>query len=238
MNFYQHHIGDYAEATSHLSILEDGIYSRMIRKYYALECCLPTSEVEIFRLLSAKKRAERDATRRVLKEFFELREDGWHNERCDEELAKYFAEEPERNARKANEEARIKRFREDRARLYEDLKLAGHTPPWNAPIAVVRDLHERFCKKPVTPPVTLQAVTAPVTRNAYVTATHTQLPSPNTQLPTPTHSSASPQSGRKRGVGNYLKNGEDHGNGLARIPDRHAKTTDELEREEAARAVD
>ena len=30
MNYYEHHIGDYAAATGHLSLLEDAVYSRQI----------------------------------------------------------------------------------------------------------------------------------------------------------------------------------------------------------------
>ena len=37
MNYYEHHIGDYAEATAHLTFIEDATYSRLIRKYYATE---------------------------------------------------------------------------------------------------------------------------------------------------------------------------------------------------------
>jgi len=32
MNYYEHHIGDYAEATAHLTFIEDATYSRLIRK--------------------------------------------------------------------------------------------------------------------------------------------------------------------------------------------------------------
>ena len=41
INYYEHHIGDYAEATGHLSFVEDAAYSRLIRKYYASESPLP-----------------------------------------------------------------------------------------------------------------------------------------------------------------------------------------------------
>ena len=41
MNYYEHHIGDYAQATAHLTFVEDAAYSRLIRKYYAEERPLP-----------------------------------------------------------------------------------------------------------------------------------------------------------------------------------------------------
>jgi uncharacterized protein YdaU (DUF1376 family) len=32
VNYYKHHIGDYAEATAHLSFVEDAAYLRLMRK--------------------------------------------------------------------------------------------------------------------------------------------------------------------------------------------------------------
>ena len=89
MNYYEHHIGDYAEATSHLSFLEDAAYSRLLRKYYATEKPLPANVAAVQRLIGARSEDERDAVETVLREFFELSEDGWHNKRCDEEIAHY-----------------------------------------------------------------------------------------------------------------------------------------------------
>ncbi len=41
MSYYEHHIGDYAEATAHRTFIEGATYSRLIRKYYAIEKPLP-----------------------------------------------------------------------------------------------------------------------------------------------------------------------------------------------------
>ena len=92
MNFYKHHIGDYAQATSHLSFVEDAAFSRMLRKYYAEEAPLPVDVKAVQRLIGARSRDERNAVQVVLDEFFELHEDGWHNKRADEELAKANAQ--------------------------------------------------------------------------------------------------------------------------------------------------
>ena len=89
MNYYEHHLGDYAQATAHLSFIEDAAYSRCIRKYYADERPLPVSIAAVQRLVGARTREEREAVAVVLREFFVLSEDGWHNKRCDEELARY-----------------------------------------------------------------------------------------------------------------------------------------------------
>lgn len=89
MNYYEHHIGDYAEATAHLSFVEDAAYSRLIRKYYASEKPLPVEVKAVQRLVGARSEDEKEAVETILNEFFILGADGWHNTRCDEEIARY-----------------------------------------------------------------------------------------------------------------------------------------------------
>ena len=89
MNYYEHHLGDYAEATAHLSFLEDAAYSRLIRKYYASEKPIPVDIAAAQRLVGARSKEERAAVETVLNEFFVLRDDGWHQDRCDAEIARY-----------------------------------------------------------------------------------------------------------------------------------------------------
>lgn len=198
MNSFEHHIGDYAEATAHLSILEDGAYSRLIRKYYANEKPLPVDIDRVKRLVGARTDEECAAVEVVLHEFFDLREDGWHQERCDEAIAAYKVGEPEREVKKTNENMRQQRHRAERANLFKVLHAAGQYPAWNMPIAEVRALVDKLPTAPVAPPVT-EPVTEPVTAcDAPVTppvtepvtacnapATATQYPVPNTQYPPP-----------------------------------------------------
>ncbi|NBJ19747.1 DUF1376 domain-containing protein [Burkholderia thailandensis] len=87
MNFYKHHIGDYDADTSHLSWDEDMAYTRMIRTYYRREKPLPEDVKEVCRLVRATSRVQREAVQAVLGEFFSLEADGWHQKRCDGELA-------------------------------------------------------------------------------------------------------------------------------------------------------
>lgn len=89
MNYYDHHIGDYAQATSHLSFVEDAAYCRMIRKYYAEEKSLPAEIKAVQRLVGARTNEEKKAVETILNEFFVLQADGWHNSRCDRDLAAY-----------------------------------------------------------------------------------------------------------------------------------------------------
>lgn len=107
MNFYKHHIGDYAQATAHLSFVEDAAYSRMLRKYYAEEKPLPADLKAVQRLVGARTREEKEAVGLVLEEFFTLAADGWHNKRADAELGRANAQ-AEAN-RKVAEEREAKR---------------------------------------------------------------------------------------------------------------------------------
>lgn len=87
MNYYKRHLGDYAAATRHLSILEHGVYTLLLDLYYITEKPLPVEERAVWRLVGARSKDEREAVHQLLEEFFEPREDGWHQTRCDEELA-------------------------------------------------------------------------------------------------------------------------------------------------------
>lgn len=177
MNYYEHHIGDYAEATAHLSFVEDAAYTRLIRKYYATEKPLPADLKQVQRLIAARTREEKSAVEAMLQEFFILKEDGWHNERCDLEIARYQDGEPEREVKKANETNRLKKHREERASLFMRLTEAGHHAAWNIPMPDLRDMVARLCGTPETEIQPLPE-TAPATP-----ATATQTPDTKHQSP-------------------------------------------------------
>jgi uncharacterized protein YdaU (DUF1376 family) len=103
MNYYEHHIGDYARATAHLSMLEDCAYTRLLRWYYADERPIPADLKVVCRVLRATTKPERDAVQTVLSEFFVLEDDGYHQKRADDEIARY--QEKQRKA-KASANAR------------------------------------------------------------------------------------------------------------------------------------
>lgn len=88
MRFYRHHIGDYRAATSHLSWDEDAAYRRLLDIYYATEHPLPADVAQVCRLARATSPSQRRAVETVLREFFVLLDDGWHQKRCDDELQK------------------------------------------------------------------------------------------------------------------------------------------------------
>lgn len=187
MNYFTLHLGDYAEATSHLSLIEDGIYFRLIRKYYAREKPLPADLDKIAEWAVARSRQERQALDKVLSEFFELRDDGYHQQRCDEAIADYLEGEPEREAKRENGKSRKKRFRERRAQLFEELRALGKTPAWDTPMTELERMVAAHTKNaPGTHLERVPGVHLERTWNAPGTATHSPFPiphSPNGKTP-------------------------------------------------------
>lgn len=90
MIYYEHHLGDYARDTSHLNMLEDAAYRRLLDVYYGRERPLPADVRECCKLARAQSKQERDAVVYVLKEFFELLADGHRQARADREIARYL----------------------------------------------------------------------------------------------------------------------------------------------------
>ena len=131
MNFYKHHIGDYAQATAHLTFVEDAAYVRLLRKYYDEERPIPTDLKAAQRLVGARTRDEKSAVETVLKEFFSLEADGWHNKRADAEIAEVRTLEDERDERRANEAERQRRHRERRKELFDQLRTHGIVPKFD-----------------------------------------------------------------------------------------------------------
>jgi uncharacterized protein YdaU (DUF1376 family) len=87
VNYYEHHIGDYAAATAHLSWDEDMAYTRLLRAYYHHERGIPDGEQ--YRLARALSKPHRAAVDVVLKEFFSLLDGTWHQKRADSEVARF-----------------------------------------------------------------------------------------------------------------------------------------------------
>lgn len=91
MHHYPHHIGDYRAHTAHLTMTEDGCYRRLLDLSYMTEKPLPCDVAAVQRLAGARDKTERAAVETVLREFFTLQEDGWHQSRVDHEVAGYQA---------------------------------------------------------------------------------------------------------------------------------------------------
>lgn len=89
MNFWNRHIGDIIRDTVSLTMLEDGAYNRLLDQYYQTERPLPLDRKMIYRLARATSAAERKACDFVMETFFRKEEDGYHQKRCDVEIAAY-----------------------------------------------------------------------------------------------------------------------------------------------------
>ncbi len=89
MNYYSFHIGDFNNATRHLTRVERSLYRDLIDHYYDTEQPLPAGDIH---KLARRICCEPDhvpALESVLNEFFCLQGDLYTNARCDEEIAAY-----------------------------------------------------------------------------------------------------------------------------------------------------
>ena len=97
MNYVQFHIGDWESGTRLLTPLEKGIYIDLLMLYYSTERPILRSYFD--RITRGYTDDERKAFDYVVSRYFEERDDGFHNARCDEEIAK--AAEKSEKARKS-----------------------------------------------------------------------------------------------------------------------------------------
>lgn len=84
MNFYKRHIGDYIKDAAHLSLLEHGVYARLMDVYYTREAGIPDGQAN--RLIGARSKDEQQAVQNVLAEFFTLADGVWIQSRCEREI--------------------------------------------------------------------------------------------------------------------------------------------------------
>ena len=85
MHYYQHHIGDYKAATSHLTNEEDIAYRRLLEMYYDTEQSIPDNKPRLSRVL----RVTQQAVEVVLNDFFVLLDGAWVQSRCQLEISSY-----------------------------------------------------------------------------------------------------------------------------------------------------
>ena len=89
--WYSRYPGDYGRDTAHLSLIEHGAYCMLLDHYYSAGRPLPADRGAAYRICRAFSKDEQRAVDSVVQQFFELREDGWHNKRADAELQKQAA---------------------------------------------------------------------------------------------------------------------------------------------------
>lgn len=108
MNYYRRYVGDYLRDTARLSMIEHGAYTLLMDYYYADERALSADKDEIYLMVRAMTPADRKAVDKVLALYFTLEDDGYHQARIDEELAR--AHDASESARKAGEKGAANRW--------------------------------------------------------------------------------------------------------------------------------
>ena len=144
------HIGDYEKKTAHLTACEDGIYGRLLRKYYDTEAPLCLDIKGIQRLVRARTKEEKLAVETIIKEFFFKTSDGYHHKTCDEVISKSLIEREKKMAKNNNERERQNRSREYRKFLFKSLKDNNIYANYNCTIAELEDMLSRSSKEHVT----------------------------------------------------------------------------------------
>ena len=87
MHYYKFDISAWGLHTSHLTLIEEAVYFRLINYYYDTEKPIPQETQMVIRRLRLTK--YKSVVEQVLQEFFVLEETGWQHNRCDKELADY-----------------------------------------------------------------------------------------------------------------------------------------------------
>ena len=86
INYYRHHLGDYAKDTAGLTMLEHGAYRLLLDFYYSRGQALPNDISLIYRACQAHNPRERGAVDKMLSKFFHAVDGTWLHERCEKEL--------------------------------------------------------------------------------------------------------------------------------------------------------
>ncbi len=168
MNYYERHLGDYARDTGHMSLLEHGVFTLLLDRYYATEKPIPSAE--IYRVCRARTKDEKQAVDSVISEFFFLEDGSFRNKKAESLIEEFQDGEGERTAEKANNKERQRRARERRKALFDELRELGQVPAFKSTTAELEALLSRSKS---------QSVTQAVTRDN----TATQAPDTNHQTP-------------------------------------------------------
>ena len=77
MHYYQFNIGDYRRDTSHLTLLEHGIYRQLLDSYYLDETPLTLDIDKLMRSQCVRNADEQQALANVLADFFIYTDSGY-----------------------------------------------------------------------------------------------------------------------------------------------------------------
>jgi uncharacterized protein YdaU (DUF1376 family) len=182
MNWYEHHLGDWAKKCGHLSFAEEGAYRRMLDWYYAHELPLPLDQGALFRALRVSRPCDKRVVTRVLAEFFERHLDGYHQSRADKDIARFVSRRPQSEESTLAATLRKQRSRARRSHVFELLAAHGIVPAYNATNEELRGLCDTVGVK--WPMHADAAVTLRVTRDNKRDAEPVTLNGHDSQSPT------------------------------------------------------
>ena len=127
MHYYEHNIGDYRRDTSHLTLLEHGIYRSLLDTCYLSEQPLCADLKKLMRTHSIRSEDEKEALENILQDFFELTEDGYIHHGCVKRISKLY-EKSEKARRSAKARWERKKCKEN-ANASENNANASETYP-------------------------------------------------------------------------------------------------------------
>lgn len=136
--------------TAHLTPLEECFYRRAIDFYYLNEKPLPKETQSVFRRLRAITQEERDAVINVLNDFFVEQDDGFHNKRCDSEIAEYHqnANKNRENGKKGGRPSKNKPSGKQNERVSDNSENPPETQSVN--LGSESETQKNLNRKPIT----------------------------------------------------------------------------------------
>ena len=103
MKYYSFNLGDYYCSTSHLSLLEHGVYRRLLDILYITNMPLPLSTAECQRLAGCRNQEDMEVVDSILQEYFTKTDKGWINKRAWEIISQMVSKDKNGKAIPINE---------------------------------------------------------------------------------------------------------------------------------------
>lgn len=105
MHFYTFHVGDHAAKAAHLTLLEEGVFRRLLDLCFTSDGPIPLDVGEACRLVRARSRAEKGAVCRVLTELFKKTDAGFSHPSAERQIADF------RSRCEQNRQSALKRWK-------------------------------------------------------------------------------------------------------------------------------
>lgn len=128
MHYYSHNIGDYRRDTTHLSLLEHGVYRQLMDTYYLSEKPLTPDHTDLMRTHCARTADEVRAVENVLKDFFVSTPEGYIHKRCDVEIEAFHSKSDSARESAKSRWARVRAEKEADAMRTHSEGNANHKP--------------------------------------------------------------------------------------------------------------